>query len=70
MVYAGNLLHGRIDTLKEIIKALREINLDGTKAVLEVYLSTPIDKEEICRWFEGTNAFYKGAMPYEELRSS
>lgn len=69
MVYAGNLLYGRIATLKEIIKALRVINAGGSKAVLEVYSNTSLQGEEIKEWFDDVNAFYKGVRPYEEIKA-
>lgn len=68
MAYAGNLLYGRIDTLKEIIKTLREINSGGTRAVLEVYSNTSIDENEKHQWFDDVNAFYKGVRTYEEIK--
>ncbi len=67
LVYAGNLLFGRIDTLKKIIKALRVLNQLKNKAVLEVYSNTPLDKEKK-EWFDEKNAFYMGARPYEEIK--
>ncbi len=69
MIYAGNLLYGRIDTLKEIIKALRVINADSSKAVLEVYSNTPLIGEEKKEWFDDVNAFYMGVRPYEQIKA-
>lgn len=68
LVYAGNLLYGRIDTLKKTIKALRVINMDGCRAVLEVYSNTPLGEVDKKEWFDDTNAFYMGVRPYEEIK--
>ena len=68
LVYAGNLLYGRNETLKEVIKALRIINIDERRAVLEVYSNTPIIEEEKSLWYDDLNAFYMGIRPYEEIK--
>lgn len=68
LVYAGNLLYGRLDTLKDIIRALRSINSEQCRSVLEVYSNTPIDEEEKRQWFDNENAFYMGVRPYEEIK--
>lgn len=68
LVYAGNLLYGRLDTLKEIIRTLRIINREESKAALEVYSNTPIGEEEKKQWFDGRDAFYMGMRPYEEIK--
>ena len=68
LVYAGNLLYGRLETLKEIINALRVINENVCKAELEVYSNTPLAEEDKQEWFDGKNAFYMGVRPYEEIK--
>ncbi len=68
LIYAGNLLYGRIDTLKGIIKTLRVINENACKAVLEVYSNTPLPEEDRNEWFDNTNAYYMGLRPYEEIK--
>ena len=68
LVYAGNLLYGRNDTLKEVIKALRIINKEECKAVLEVYSNTPIIKEEKDLWYDNLDAFYMGVRPYNDIK--
>lgn len=69
LVYAGNLLYGRLDTLEEIIKALRAINEDGCKAVLEVYSNTPIAGKVKNEWFDDINASYMGTRTYLEIKT-
>lgn len=68
LVYAGNLLYGRDETLKEIIKALKMINAEGVKAILKVYSNTHLDDEEINKWFDEKNAFYMGVRSYDEIK--
>ena len=69
LVYAGNLLYGRLETLKEIIKALKVINTEDCKAVLEIYSNTPIDGSEKQQWFDNKDALYMGVRPYEEIKA-
>ncbi len=69
LVYAGNLLYGRKETLIEIAKSLAKINELGVKAVLEVYSNTPIDEDEKRQWFDNINAYYMGVRPYDEIKT-
>ena len=68
LAYAGNLLYGRLDTIKVIINALKVINSNGCKAVLEVYSNTPVNLNEKKQLFDDINAFYMGVRPYEEIK--
>ena len=45
MLYTGNLYVGRDETLALIVDAIREVNKDGQKIILDVYTSTIIKKE-------------------------
>ncbi len=68
LVYAGNLLYGRFETLKKIISVLRIINSDECNAVLEVYSNTPINEKEKQQWFDNINAFNMSVRPYKEIK--
>lgn len=68
MVYAGNLLFGRLEILKTIVGALRELNASQTVARLDIYSSTPVsdaDREELN--VSGTSALC-GVVPYDEIQ--
>ncbi len=45
MLYAGNLMIGRINTIRAIAEALKEINATETKVVLDVYTPTEVPKD-------------------------
>ncbi len=45
IVYAGNLYYGRIYTLSRLATALKEINNNETKILLEIYTTTEITHE-------------------------
>lgn len=54
MLYTGNLLIGRDDSLLKVSKALNLINKDGVRAVLDVYTGTYLSEEkrkQICSEF-------------------
>ena len=68
MVYAGNLLFGRLEILKTIVGALRQLNAAQTVAYLDIYSSTPVsdgDKAELN--VSGTSALC-GVVPYDEIQ--
>ena len=56
MVYTGNLLIGRFDTIKLVGEALDEINKNGLKVELDVYTTTVLNEEQI-----------KGLSPYVHI---
>ncbi len=45
MLYTGNLYVGRDETLANIVDAIKKVNKDGQKIILDVYTSTIIKKE-------------------------
>ncbi len=45
MLYTGNLYVGRDETLAIIVDAIREVNKEGQKVILDVYTSTIIKQE-------------------------
>ncbi len=68
IVYAGNLLYGRDHTLAALVKQLEMINIDGTKAQLQIYSTTAIDEEVRHQLdIEGTSKLC-GARPYDEIK--
>ena len=46
MVYTGNLLIGRFDTIKLVGEALDEVNKNGLKVELDVYTTTVLNEEQ------------------------
>ena len=45
MVYTGNLLIGRADSLVDISNAMKRINKDGERATLDIYTTTKLDEK-------------------------
>ena len=46
LVYAGNLLYGRMDTIKRIVQALELYDPTGEKVLFEVYSNTSLSYDE------------------------
>ncbi len=65
MVYAGNLLYGRLDILRRVSDVLEDLSQNGTKVVLEIYSNTALlpDEEQTC--FGGKQSVhYMGKRDY------
>ncbi len=68
IVYAGNLLYRRLDTLISLAKALKNINGNTQKYFLEVYSGTDIsDKEKQSLNILETSQFC-GSRSYDEIK--
>lgn len=67
MVYAGNLLFGRYDILIRVIRQLKELNQNGTKAQLDIYSSTPLSENELSRLNVSGTSELHGVIPYDEI---
>lgn len=51
IIYTGKLIYGRDETLAEIVDAIKEVNKDGQRVLLQVYSNTeltPAMRERIC----------------------
>lgn len=68
IVYAGNLLYGRLDTLSTITSALRKINKNGVKMRLTVFSGTKVTDEQISCINDGASAVFAGQKPFEEVK--
>ena len=69
IVYTGNLGAGRWKSVSLITDALKEINRDGTKAVLYIYSATPLKAYQKSAIADGTNAKYMGAVASSEVKA-
>lgn len=68
IIYAGNLLFGRLEILNKIIYQLSLINSDQQRVALEVYSNSPISQEDSQKInIPGVSAF-KGVRPYTEMQ--
>lgn len=68
IVYAGNLLYGRADTLAHLAECLREINRDGVKAQLEIYTGTAVTEEMRQKLTVQGSSEIVGKRPFAEIR--
>jgi len=68
IVYAGNLLFGRDNTLFELVKALEVVNqLSENKCYLEIYTATNLDEDTQSKFnVEGISKLFP-AKPYTEI---
>lgn len=67
ILYTGKLIYGRDETIAEIVDAIKVINKDGNKVILQLYTNTelsPLLKERIC--VEGCCEM-KGYVPQSEV---
>lgn len=68
IVYAGNLLYGRADTLSKLAEAVHNINSQmGGVAQLEVYSSTSVSSETLNRLNIESSSRFMGARTYEDV---
>ena len=68
VVYAGNLLYGRDETLKTLAAGISEINHGEKKIQLSVYSGTLVsDEMRESLNIEGCSTLY-AARPYEEIK--
>lgn len=65
MLYTGNLLIGRFDTILAISDALKKINADGVKIELDVYSGSYIPPEDLEKLSEFVHM--KGVVSQEEV---
>lgn len=69
IVYAGNLLYGRLDIISRVVDVVERINDEGTRVVFEVYSNTPLLSHEEQLIFGGKEfTCYKGKQDYSFIK--
>lgn len=68
IVYAGNLLWGRDDTLVNLIDALKEINKKDKKVLLEIYTGTEISERLKSKLNVEDVSIVMGVRSYDEIK--
>lgn len=68
MVYAGRLYCNRWKSLAEIGKALRSINADGVKMILDIYTQGTLSEKQKRALTEDNFIYLKGSVKPAELR--
>lgn len=66
ILYTGKLIYGRDETIAEIVDALKIINKDGQKALLQIYTNTELPQEMRQRICVDGCCEIKGFVPQEE----
>lgn len=69
LVYAGKLYCNRWKTLVEITKALKKINENETKMILEIYTKDKLSKQQKKLLGDGINSFVKEPVSSEDLKN-
>lgn len=68
LVYAGGIYLGRWKTLSEIAKAIKNINKNGTKFILDIYTGNDLTKKQKRELNDGKNSIVHGLVGQEKLK--
>jgi hypothetical protein len=68
LIYAGGIYAGRSETLQEISLALKNINKQGTKIILNIFTGTDLTPNEMNVLNDKSNSFVHGLVTPEELK--
>lgn len=68
LVYAGNLLFGRMDTLVSLAKCLEELNRDRVCATLDIYSGTIITDDQCRELNRGESSRFCGGISYDQVK--
>ena len=68
LIYAGGIYAGRSETLQEISFALKRINKQGIKIILNIFTGTDLSSKEMSILNDQENSFVHGLLTPEELK--
>lgn len=68
MIYAGNLLYGRDQTLSALVSSIRSVNKDGVKIQLSIYSTTKVSHEVYSQLCVIGSSQLCGPRPYDEIK--
>lgn len=68
LVYAGGIYLGRWKTLSKIVEALKAINKDSIKMVLDIYTGNELNKKQKKLLNDGINSFVHKPVSQQELK--
>lgn len=69
MVYAGNLLYGRLDIIVEIARTIEDLNKNGANVFLEIYSNTVLlPSEEEYSFKKYSSVKYMGKKEYDYIK--
>ena len=67
MVYAGNLLYGRMSTVEKMASSLDEINKSSKRIVLTIYTGTPVPDSVREKMTKGGSVIFHQPVPYAQV---
>lgn len=67
MVYAGNLIYGRLSTMEKLASALDEINKQSCRLVLTIYTGTPIPSVIREKMTKNGSVTFHDTVPYSQV---
>lgn len=68
MIYAGGIYVGRWKTLAKIADAIRNVNKDGVKIVLDIYTGNTLTEKQKLLLHDGTNSIIHKSISLDELK--
>lgn len=68
MIYAGGIYIGRWKTLARIAEAIREVNKNGIKIILDIYTGNTLTSKQQKLLHDGGNCMVHKSIPFEELK--
>jgi hypothetical protein len=68
LIYAGGIYCGRWKTLAAIVQALKKINENGIRIVLDIYTGNELSSRQKTTLNDGVNSFVHGVIPPKELK--
>lgn len=68
MIYAGGIYVGRWKTLAKIADAIRNVNKDGVKIVLDIYTGNTLTEKQKLVLHDGTNSTVHKGISLDELK--
>lgn len=68
MIYAGGVYVGRWKTLAKIADAIRDVNKDGVKIVLDIYTGNTLTEKQKLQLHDGTNTIIHKSISLDELK--
>lgn len=68
VIYAGGIYVGRWKTLAKIANAIRKVNKDGVKIVLDIYTGNTLTEKQKLLLHDGTNSIVHNSISLDELK--
>lgn len=67
LVYLGQIMYGRLDTIVQLVNSLKEVNKDAIKVVFSIYTNNEIPLETRDKWQSLSFVHVEKPVPYSEV---